>query len=52
MQAIQITQHGDADVLQLQKLPTPEPGPHEALIRIKAAGINFIDIYQRTGRYP
>ena len=52
MQAIQITQHGDADVLKIQKLPIPTPGPHEALIRIKAAGMNFIDIYQRTGRYP
>ncbi len=52
MKAIQITQQGDASVLQLQALPKPMPGPGEALIKLKAAGLNFIDIYQRSGRYP
>jgi NADPH2:quinone reductase len=52
MQAIQITQTGGADVLQLRELPTPTPGPGEALIRIEACGVNFIDIYLREGRYP
>jgi NADPH2:quinone reductase len=51
MQAIQITQTGGADVLQLRELPTPAPGPGEALIRIEACGVNFIDIYLREGRY-
>jgi NADPH2:quinone reductase len=51
MQAIQMTQYGEADVLQLKNLPTPKPKSGEALVRLKAAGINFIDIYQRRGRY-
>ena len=52
MQAIQILTTGTADVLELRDLPTPTPGPGEALIRIEASGINFIDIYLREGRYP
>jgi NADPH2:quinone reductase len=52
MQAIQITQTGGAEVLQLRELPTPTPGPGEALVRIEACGVNFIDIYLREGRYP
>jgi NADPH2:quinone reductase len=51
MQAIQITQTGGAEVLQLRELPTPTPGPGEALVRIEAGGVNFIDIYLREGRY-
>jgi len=52
MQAIQITQTGGPEVLQLRELPTPTPGPGEALVRIEACGVNFIDIYLREGRYP
>lgn len=52
MQAIQITQTGGAEVLTLHELPSPTPGPGEALIRIEACGVNFIDIYLREGRYP
>ena len=52
MQAIQVLTHGSADVLALSDLPTPTPGPGEALIRIEASGVNFIDIYYREGRYP
>jgi NADPH2:quinone reductase len=52
MQAIQILTTGSADVLTLRDLPTPTPGPGEALIRIKASGVNFIDTYFREGRYP
>jgi NADPH2:quinone reductase len=52
MQAIQILKNGGADALVLQELPTPTPGPGQALIRIEASGINFIDIYLREGRYP
>jgi NADPH2:quinone reductase len=52
MKAIRITQNGDASVLQVQSLPQPKPGNGEALVRLKAAGLNFIDIYMRTGRYP
>src|SRR6202044_1507589 len=52
MQAIQILTTGSADVLILRDLPTPTPGPGEALIRIEASGVNFIDTYFREGRYP
>ena len=51
MRAIQIDHTGGAEVLQLRELPTPAPGPGEALIQIEACGVNFIDIYLREGRY-
>ena len=52
MQANQNLTTGSADVLTLRDLPTPTPGPGEALIRIEASGVNFIDTYLREGRYP
>jgi len=52
MQAIQIQQNGGPEVLVLRELATPTPGPGEALIRLEASGINFIDVYFREGRYP
>jgi len=52
MKAIQVTQTGGPEVLTLVNLPAPEPKANEALIEIKAAGINFIDVYIREGRYP
>jgi NADPH2:quinone reductase len=52
MQAIQILTTGSADVLTLRDLPTPTPAAGEALIRIEASGVNFIDTYFREGRYP
>lgn len=52
MKAIQVSQHGGPEVLILVDLPRPEPKPGEALVQIKAAGVNFIDVYFREGRYP
>lgn len=52
MQAIVITQPGGPEVLQLQERPQPQPAPHEILIRVKAAGINRPDVFQRQGGYP
>ncbi|HEU5130886.1 MAG TPA: quinone oxidoreductase, partial [Pyrinomonadaceae bacterium] len=52
MQAIQVSQTGGPEVLSLVDLPAPKPKPDEALVNIKAAGINFIDVYVREGRYP
>ena len=52
MRAIQITQTGGPEVLALREVPTPTPGPGEALIQIEACGVNFIDVYFREGRYP
>ncbi|HKY29177.1 MAG TPA: alcohol dehydrogenase catalytic domain-containing protein, partial [Pyrinomonadaceae bacterium] len=52
MKAIQVAEVGGPEVLKLVDLPIPEPKPHEALVQIKAAGVNFIDVYYREGRYP
>jgi NADPH2:quinone reductase len=52
MKAIQVTQTGGPEVLELADLPIPEPKPNEAVVQIKAAGVNFIDVYFREGRYP
>ena len=53
MKAIKIVNYGDASVLKLSETePMPTPGPEQVLIRIHAAGLNFVDIYQRQGLYP
>ena len=52
MKAIQVSQVGGPEVLNLVELPIPEPKPDEAVVQIKAAGVNFIDVYYREGRYP
>ncbi len=52
MQAIQVSEVGGPDVLTLADLPVPSPQPNEAVVQIKAAGVNFIDVYIREGRYP
>jgi NADPH:quinone reductase len=51
MKAIQVTQPGGPEALQLVDLPIPKPKPNEALVKVAAAGVNFVDIYQREGRY-
>jgi NADPH:quinone reductase len=51
MKAIQISQTGGPEVLQLADLPVPQPKPNEAVVKIAASGVNFIDTYQREGRY-
>ncbi len=48
---IQITQYGGPEVLKMVDLPVGEPGPGEIRIRHQACGLNFIDVYQRTGLY-
>ena len=52
MKAIVIERHGGPEVLQLREVPRPEPGPGQALVRIHAAGVNYIDTYHRSGLYP
>jgi NADPH2:quinone reductase len=52
MQAIRASRFGGPEVMGLETLDTPEPGPGEARVRVHAAGVNYIDIYQRTGLYP
>ena len=51
MKAIRIHQNGGADVLKYEDTPIPTPGPNEALIKIAASGVNFIDVYFREGLY-
>ena len=51
MKAIRVDEVGGPEALQLQEVPIPEPGEGEARVRVAAAGVNFIDIYVRTGAY-
>jgi NADPH2:quinone reductase len=51
MKAIQVFETGGPERMRLVEVPTPAPGPHEALVRIAASGVNFIDIYFRMGLY-
>lgn len=52
MDAIVVTQAGGPEELALRRVPRPVAGPEELLIEVAAAGINFIDIYRRSGIYP
>ena len=52
MKAIQVQRTGGPEVLTVVDLPTPKPKPNEAVVQIKAIGLNFIDVYFREGRYP
>jgi NADPH2:quinone reductase len=52
MKAIRLHAHGGPEVLQPDEVPVPVPQAGEVLVRVKAAGVNFIDIYQRKGLYP
>ena len=51
MKAIRVHEHGGPEVLRYEEAPDPEPAPDQAVVKIEAAGINFIDIYFRTGLY-
>jgi len=51
VKAVRVHATGGPEVLQLEDVPTPSPGPGEVLIRVEAAGVNFIDLYQRAGAY-
>lgn len=52
MRAIQIKHTGGPEVMELVELPTPRPGAGQVLVKVEAAGVNFIDTYLREGRYP
>jgi len=52
MKAIQVQKTGGPEVLTLVDLPVPSPKPNEAIVKIAASGVNFIDVYFREGRYP
>jgi NADPH:quinone reductase len=52
MRAVVMGEYGGPEVLRLAEVPDPRPGPDEVLVDIVAAGVNFHDVYQRTGQYP
>ncbi|HET7457734.1 MAG TPA: NAD(P)H-quinone oxidoreductase [Gemmatimonadaceae bacterium] len=52
MRAVVITRPGGPEVLELREVPTPEPGPDELLVRVRASALNRADLLQREGRYP
>ena len=52
VKAIRIEQHGGPEVLKLAEVEVPPPAANEVTIQQHAAGLNFIDIYFRTGLYP
>jgi len=51
MRAVRIEAHGGPEVLRVVELPTPRPGAGQVLVTVEAAGVNFIDTYQRSGFY-
>ena len=52
MRAVVITEYGDVDVLQVQEVPAPVPGPDEVLVEVMASAMNRADLLQRAGQYP
>jgi NADPH2:quinone reductase len=51
MKAIQVKKPGGPEVIELVDLPIPQPKPNEAVVKVAASGVNFIDVYFREGRY-
>src|ERR1700736_2891902 len=52
MKAIQVQEPGGPEALTLVDIPAPKPKPNEVVVKVAAAGVNFIDVYFREGRYP
>src|SRR5882762_8595009 len=52
MKAIQVQKSGGPEVLTLVDLPAPKPKPNEAIVKVSAAGVNYIDVHIRDGLYP
>ena len=50
--AIVVPQAGGPEILRYEDVDLPEPGPHQVLVKVAAAGVNFIDTYKRAGVYP
>jgi NADPH:quinone reductase len=51
MRIIQVKEHGGPEKMQIVEVPKPAPGPRQALVKIAASGVNFIDVYFRMGHY-
>ena len=52
MHAIRVSETGGPEQLIWSEVEMPKPGPSQALVKVTAAGLNFIDVYQRMGLYP
>jgi len=52
MRAVVVQETGGPEALITMEQPSPRPGPGELLVDVAAAGVNFIDVYYRTGAYP
>jgi NADPH2:quinone reductase len=52
MDAIVVRAFGGPDVLTLDEVPDPEPQAGEVLVELASVGVNYVEVYQRTGRYP
>ena len=52
MKAVRVHETGGVEALRLDEVPRPQPGPGELLVRVGAAGVNFRDVYQRSGVVP
>ena len=52
MRAVVVEQTGGPEALQVKDVEKPDPGPGQVLVDVAAAGVNFIDVYQRIGQYP
>ncbi|MDG6109322.1 quinone oxidoreductase [Dactylosporangium aurantiacum] len=51
MRAVVFDGYGDGSVLQVRDVPVPDPGPGQVLVLVEASGVNYMDVYQRTGTY-
>src|SRR3954451_23480563 len=51
MQAIRVHQTGGPEVLKLENVPDPRPGPGQVVVMVRAVGVNPVDTYVRSGRY-
>src|SRR6185503_8937631 len=52
MKAVVITRFGGPEVLEIQDVPAPQPGPQEVLVHVRSTALNRADLLQRIGRYP
>ena len=52
VRAVRIEKTGGPEVMSLTQVPTPQPGPGQIRVRHASVGLNFIDVYHRTGLYP
>ena len=52
MKAIRIHEFGGVDVLRWEEVPQPKPRPHQVLIKVDSAGVNYADVMRRGGTHP